>query len=60
MGKEIALKTSTWTLFAALISTYTVVYWIWKHPQDLVGIAIFSIAAIIFYISTIGHYRSGY
>jgi len=59
MYNDITIKTSTWTLFAAVICTFNVFYWIWRHPQDSVGITIFSIATIIFYISTIGNYKSG-
>jgi hypothetical protein len=53
------IKTSRWTLLAAIIFTINSVYWYWKHPTDTIGIIIYSIAAIIFYIATIGNWKSG-
>jgi len=53
------IKTSRWTFLAAIIFTINTIYWYWKHPDDLVGIALYAIAAIIFYIATIGNWKSG-
>jgi hypothetical protein len=53
------IKTSRWTLLAAIIFTINIFYWYWKHPDDIIGIIIFLIAAIIFYIATIGNWKSG-
>ena len=53
------IKTSRWTLFAAIIFTINTFYWYWRHSDDFVGIIIYSIAAIIFYIATIGNWKSG-
>ena len=56
---DMKIKTSIWTLLAAIIFTFNTFYWYWRHPNDLVGIIIYSIAAIIFYIATIGNWKSG-
>jgi len=53
------LKTSFWTLLAALLFTINTVYWYWKHPDDIVGLVLFGLAAIFFYIATLGHWKSG-
>jgi hypothetical protein len=53
------IKASLWTLLAAIISTINTIYWYWKYPDDNVGLILFGSAAIIFYISTIGNYKSG-
>jgi hypothetical protein len=53
------IKTSRWTLLAAIIFTINTFYWYWKYPDDIVGIIIYSIAAIIFYVATIGNWKSG-
>jgi len=53
------IKTSRWTLLAAILFTINTIYLYWKTPEDTVGIIIFSIATIIFYISTIGNWKSG-
>jgi len=53
------IKTSIWTLLTAVIFTITTIYYYWKHPDDIVGIIIFAVASIIFYIATIGNYWSG-
>jgi hypothetical protein len=53
------IKTSLWTLLAAIIFTITTMYWYLNHPEDTAGIVIYSIAAIIFYIATIGNWKSG-
>jgi len=53
------IKTSIWTLLAAILFTINSGYWFWKYPDDLVGIIIFSLAAIIYYIATIGNWKSG-
>ena len=53
------VKTSRWTLLAAIIFTINTFYWYWKHPDDFVGIILYSIAAIIFYIATIGNWKNG-
>lgn len=52
------IKTSRWTLLAAIIFTINTFYWYWKHPEDTVGFIIYSIAAVIFYIATIGNWKS--
>ena len=53
------IKTSIWTLITALIFTITTIYYYWKHSDDIVGIIIFAVATIIFYIATVGNYKSG-
>ena len=53
------IKTSRWTLLAAILFTINSVYWYWNHPDDIVGIILFSISAIIFYIATVGNWKSG-
>jgi len=53
------IKTSYWTLLAAIIFTINTVYYYLNHPDDNVGIIIFSVATIIFYIATVGNYKSG-
>jgi hypothetical protein len=53
------IKTSRWTLLAAIIFTINTLYWYWKHPEDTVGIIIFSVAAIVFYVGTVGNWKSG-
>jgi len=52
------IKTSLVTLCTALLFTVTTGYWYWKHPKDIIGIAIFLIAALIYYIITIGTWKS--
>lgn len=53
------IKTSRWTLLAAILFTINTVYWYWRYPEDWIGVVIFSIATIIFYIVTIGNWKSG-
>ena len=53
------IKTSRWTLLAAIIFTINTIYWYWKHQNDMVGLIIFSTSAIIFYIATVGNWKSG-
>ena len=55
----IKIKTSRWTLLAAIIFTINTIYWHWKYPEDTVGIIIYAIAAVIFYIATVGNWKSG-
>ena len=53
------IKTSRWTLLAAILFTINTLYWYWNHPDDIVGLILFSLAAIIFYIATVGNWKSG-
>ena len=53
------IKTSRWTLLAAIIFTFNTIYLYWRTPDDLVGIIIFLTATIIFYISTLGNLKNG-
>jgi len=53
------IKTSQWTLLAAILFTINTFYWYWKNPDDLVGIIIFASAAVLFYIGTFGNWKSG-
>jgi hypothetical protein len=53
------IKTSRWTLLAAIIFTFNTLYWYWKHLEDAVGIIIFAAAAVVFYIATVGNWKSG-
>ena len=53
------IKTSRWTLLAAILFTINSIYWYWNYPDDIVGLIIYAIAAIIFYISTVGNLISG-
>jgi hypothetical protein len=53
------IKTSIWTLIAAILFTINTIYFYLKYPEDTVGVIIFSIATICFYIATIGNWKSG-
>ena len=53
------IRASRWTLLAAIIFTINAAYWYWKHPEDIVGIILYAVAAIIFYIATVGNWKSG-
>jgi hypothetical protein len=53
------IKTSRWTLLSAILFTINTIYYYLRSPEDTVGIIIFSITAIIFYIATIGNWKSG-
>jgi hypothetical protein len=53
------IKTSIWTLLTAVLFTITTIYYYLKNPVDTVGIIIFAVAAIIFYIATVGNWKSG-
>lgn len=53
------IKTSIWTLIAAILFTINTLYFYWRTPDDTVGIIIFSTATILFYIATIGNWKSG-
>jgi len=53
------IKTSFWTLLAAILFTINTGYWYWNHPDDLIGLLLFGLAAIIFYIATLGNWKSG-
>lgn len=56
---KMIIKTSRWTLLSAILFTITTFYYYWKHPEDTIGIVIFSIATIFFYIASIGNWKSG-
>jgi hypothetical protein len=53
------IKTSLWTLFAAILFTINTIYLYWRNPDDTAGLIIFSTATILFYIATIGNWKSG-
>ena len=53
------IKTSRWTLLSAILFTITTVYYYWKNPGDTVGIIIFSLSTLFFYIATIGNWKNG-
>lgn len=53
------IRTSIWTLVAAILFTINAGYWFWKYPNDTIGIIIFSLAAIIYYIASIGNWKNG-
>jgi hypothetical protein len=53
------IKTSRWTLLAAIIFTINIFYWYWKYPDDTIGIFIFSVAAGLFYVASIGNWKGG-
>ena len=53
------IKTSYWTLLAALLFTINTIYWYWKYSNDVIGIIIFGFAAVVFYIATVGNWKSG-
>jgi len=53
------IKTSRWTLFSAILFTITTVYYYWENPDDTIGIIIFLIATLFFYIATIGNWKNG-
>jgi hypothetical protein len=53
------IKTSRWTFLAAIIFTINTLYWYLNHPEDTIGIILFSISTIIFYIATVGNWNSG-
>jgi hypothetical protein len=52
-------KTSRWTLLAAVIFTINWVYWLWRHSDDIVGLLIYGVAAVLFYIASVGNWKSG-
>jgi len=52
------IKTWIWTLLAAILFTISTLYLYWRTPEDTIGIIIFSIATIFFYIATIGNCMS--
>jgi predicted membrane channel-forming protein YqfA (hemolysin III family) len=52
------IKPSRITLLAAILFTINSIYWYWKHPSDVIGIIIYSIAAILFYIVSIGYWKN--
>ena len=53
------IKTSRWTLLAAILFTINAVYWAWRYSDDVVGLFIYSLAAGLFYIATVGNWKSG-
>ena len=53
------IKTSYWTLLAAILFTINAIYWYWRHPDDTVGLIIYAVVATIFYISTVGNWKAG-
>ena len=54
------IKTWMWTLIAAILFTINTVYLYLRTPEDTVGLLIFSTATILFYIITIGNWKSGH
>jgi len=56
---NLKIRTSYWTLLAAILFTVNTIYWYWKHPNDTIGLIIFSLVSILFYIGTIGNWKSG-
>jgi hypothetical protein len=55
----VMLKSSRWTLLAAMIFTINWKYWLWRHPDDIVGLLIYGMTAILFFIASIGNWKSG-
>ena len=53
------MKASPWLFFAAIIFTISTIYWYIRHPDDTVGIVIYAIASILFYVGAIGNWKSG-
>ncbi len=58
-GDKLKMKIWMWTLLSAILFTINTVYYYWRSPEDTVGIIIFSLAAILFYVATIGNWKSG-
>jgi hypothetical protein len=56
---NLKIKIWMWTLLSAVLFTVNTIYYYLKHSEDTVGIFIFSIAAILFYVATIGNWKSG-
>lgn len=52
-------KASPWLFLAAALFTINALYWAISHTDDLVGISIFSIAAILLYLAGVGNWRMG-
>jgi hypothetical protein len=53
------MKASPWMLLSAIIFTITTIYWYTKYSEDKIGIIIFAVASILFYIGAIGNWKSG-
>lgn len=53
------MKASPWILLSAIIFTITTIYWFMQHSEDKIGIIIFAIVSILFYIGTIGNWKAG-
>ena len=53
------IKTSRWTLLAAILFTINAVYWVWRYSDDVVGLFVYSLAAGLFFIATVGNWKSG-
>jgi hypothetical protein len=53
------VKTSRWTLLSAVLFTTATIYYYSKNPDDIIGIIIFSLATLFFYIATYGNWKSG-
>lgn len=59
LSDNMKVKIWMWTLLSALLFTVNTIYYFWRNPEDTIGIIIFSIAAILFYIATLGNWKSG-
>jgi hypothetical protein len=59
LGDKLKMKIWMWTLLSAILFTINTLYYYWRNPEDTVGIIIFSLAAILFYIATFGNWKSG-
>jgi len=51
-------KASTWNLSAAMLFSILAVYYFIRHSEDLIGITLFSLAAIIYYIAAYGNWKN--
>jgi len=53
------MKASPWLFISGIIFTITTIYWFMQHPEDTIGIIIYAIASILFYIGAVGNWKSG-
>lgn len=54
------MKIKSWPmlLFCAIIFTIATLYWYITHANDTVGVGIFAFAAVLFFISGLGNWKS--
>jgi len=53
------MKASPWLFSAAIIFTINTIYWYIRHQDDTIGIIIYAVVSVLFYIGAIGNWKSG-